>query len=117
MDTQKVATNYRLSQWAQVIKARLDSGQNVKDFCQTAGISKNAYFYWQKKLRESACTELAKTQEPKKIVPSGWMQIEPKQAQHTKEALDIEINGCHITVNAQTDSELLVKVCRILRTL
>ena len=117
MDTQKVATNYRLSQWEQVIKARLDSGQNVKDFCQTAGISKNAYFYWQKKLRESACTELAKTEEPKKIVPSGWMQIEPKQAQHTKEALDIEINGCHITVNAQTDSELLVKVCRTLRTL
>lgn len=117
MDTQKVAAEYRLSQWAQVIQARLDSGQSVKDFCQTAGISRNAYFYWQKKLREAACTELSKTEEPRNIVPSGWMQLTPKQAQHTKESLDIEINGCHVTVNAQTDPELLKKVCRTLRSL
>ena len=107
MDTQKVAAEYRLSQWAQVLQAQQESGQNIKDFCQTAGISKNAYFYWQKKLREAACTELTKTQEPKNIVPNGWMQLE--QIQHTKEALDIQINGCHITVNSETDPELLKK--------
>lgn len=117
MYTQKVATEYRLAQWAQVIQTRLDSGQNIKDFCQTTGISKNAYFYWQKKLRKKACTELTKTEEPKNIVPSGWMQLEPKHAQHAKEALDIEINGCHITVNAETDPELLKKVCCTLRSL
>ena len=31
MDTQNVTTEYRLSQWAQVIQARLDSGQSIKD--------------------------------------------------------------------------------------
>ena len=117
MDTQKVAADYRLSQWAQVIQARLDSRQSVKDFCRTAGISKNAYFYWQKKLREAACTELAKTEESQSILPSGWMQIKPEPEQHTKEALEIEINGCHVTVNAETDSELLKKICRTLREL
>ena len=117
MDTKKAAAEYRLSQWAQVIQARLDSGQSIKDFCKTAGISRNAYFYWQKKLREAACTELAKTEEPRNIVPSGWMQLTPKQAQHRKESLDIEINGCHVTVNAETDPELLKKVCRVLRSL
>ncbi|MCR4436997.1 MAG: transposase [Clostridiales bacterium] len=117
MDTQKAAEEYRLSQWAQVIQAQQESGQSIKDFCQTAGISRNAYFYWQKKLRKAACTELAKTEEPRNIVPSGWMQLTPKQAQHAKETLDIEINGCHVTVNAETDSELLKKVCRVLRSL
>lgn len=117
MNTKKVAAEYRLSQWAQVIQAQMDSGQNIKDFCQTAGISKNAYFYWQRKIREVACTDLAKTEEPKNIIPSGWMQLKPKQEQHEKEALDIEINGCHVTVNAETDPELLKKVCHILRSL
>ncbi len=117
MDSQKVATEYRLSKWAQVIKARLDSGQNVKDFCTTAGISKNSYFYWQKKLRESACTELVKTDKSDKTVPRGWMQVKPKQALCAEKALDIEINGCHITVNAETDPELLKKVCHTLRSL
>ena len=84
---------YRLSQWAKVIQAQLDSGQNIKDFCESAGISRHKYFYWQKKLRSEACTKLAKTEEPGNIVPNGWMQLEPKQTQDFKEVLDIEING------------------------
>ncbi|MCG8687537.1 MAG: transposase [Desulfobacterales bacterium] len=117
MDTQKVAANYRLSQWMQIIQRRLDSGQKVKDFCQAEGISKNAYFYWQRKLRNAACTELVKTEESMNITPGGWMKLTQKQAQYEKEVLGIEINGCHVTVNAETDLELLRKVCCTLRTL
>lgn len=117
MDTQRVATEYRLSQWARVIQARLDSGQNIKEFCQTEGISKNSFFYWQRKLRELACTEITKTEEPRNIVPSGWLQLESKQVLPGKEALKIEINGCHVSVNAETDLELLKKVCSALRSL
>jgi putative transposase len=114
MDTKKVTTEYRVSQWAQIIKAQRESGQNIKDYCQTTGISRHAYFYWQRKLRALACTELARTEEPRNIVPSGWMQLTPKQA---KDVLSIEINGYHITVNIETDPELLKKVCCILRSL
>lgn len=119
MDPQKVAAEYRLSQWAQVMQAQQDSGQNIKDFCETAGISRNAYFYWQKKLRKVACTELAKTEEPRNIVPSGWMQLAPPQpqSQQMKATLEIEISGCHITAGPDTDPELLKKVCRVLKSL
>jgi putative transposase len=117
MDTQKVTADYRLSQWTQVIKTRLESGQNVKDFCQATGISKNAYFYWQRKLRNATCTELARTEESLNNVPSGWAQLNSKQSQYAIESVNIEINGCHITVNAQTDTELLKKVCCTLLSL
>jgi putative transposase len=116
MDTQKVTAEYRLSQWAQVIQARLDSGQSIKDFCLTAGISRNAYFYWQKRLRNTTCAELEKSEEPKTLVPNGWVQLAP-QPQQMKATLDIEINGCRITANADTDPELLKKVCRALKSL
>ena len=119
MDTQKVAAEYRLSQWTQVIQARLDSGQSVKDFCQTAGISRNAYFYWQKRLRKVACAELEKSEESRNLVPNGWVRLAPSQpqSQQMKATMDIEINGCHITAGADTDPELLKKVCRVLRSL
>ena len=45
------------------------------------------------------------------------MKLTQKQAQYEKEVLGIEINGCHVTVNAETDLELLRKVCCTLRTL
>ncbi|MBR0600661.1 IS66 family insertion sequence element accessory protein TnpA [Sinanaerobacter chloroacetimidivorans] len=117
MDTQKVAAEYRMSQWAQIIQARADSRQSIKDFCQAEVISRNAYFYWLKKLRESACTELVKKEEPRSISPGGWVQLASGPMQQTTEALKIEINGCHITVTAETDHDLLSKVCHTLRSL
>lgn len=115
MDTQKVAAKYRLLQWMDVIQEQRSSGQNVKEFCQDKGISRNKYFYWQRKLRKATCEGLLKLGEPADIVPKGWMQLEPKQ--ETKTTLDIEIGGFHITVDEKTDPELLKKVCHILRVL
>ncbi len=117
MNTQKVAAEYRMAQWAQVIQERAGSGQSIKDFCQNSGISRNAYFYWQRKLRESACTELVKKEEPKSIAPDGWVQLASESMRQRTEPLAIEINGCRITVTSDTDHGLLAKVCRTLRSL
>jgi putative transposase len=117
MNVQKITADYRLSQWAKVIQAKHESGLTVKEFCLTAGINKNAYYYWQRKLREAACEELSIAEKTKDVVPSGWIELNREQQQPTSDKLDIEINGCQITVNAQTDTELLKKVCCILLSL
>lgn len=59
---------------------------------------------------EKVCKE-----ESVNCVPEGWMQL--AQGQETKSRLDIGIGGCRVTVDAETDPELLKKVCRILRGL
>jgi putative transposase len=115
MDTENITTEYRLSQWAQLLKSRLDSGQSIKDFCQTIGIKRNVYFYWQRKLRKVAGAEFKKPEDLNNSVPGGWMQIAPLQQMKPK--LEIEVNGCHLSVNAETDTELLAKICRVLRSL
>lgn len=93
MDIQKVTSEYRLSQWMQVIQERQCSGQSIKEFCQEKGISKHAYFYWQRQLRKVACTALSKRKEATVVngVPEGWMQL--AQGQETKSTLDIEVGG------------------------
>ena len=48
-------------------------------------------------------------------VPKGWMQL--SHGQEIKSTLDIQISGCCVTVDENTDPELLKKVCRILRVL
>ncbi|MGI6526233.1 MAG: IS66 family insertion sequence element accessory protein TnpA [Caldicoprobacterales bacterium] len=116
MDTQKVTAKYRMSQWMQIIKRRQESGLNIKEFCESTGISRHSYFYWQRKLREATCAELSKAEESTKLVPTGWTQLVPTQ-EEVKSTLDIEVSGFHITVNAQTDPELLKKVCHMLRSL
>jgi hypothetical protein len=114
MDIQKVTAEYRLSKWMQVIQEKQCSGQNTKDFCREKGISSNAYFYWQRKLRKAACAELS-LEDPRSSAPEGWIQL--AQSQEIKSTLNIEVGGCRITVDDETDLELLKKVCRILKGL
>ena len=115
MDTQKVTAEYRLLHWMKVIQERQNSGQNIKEFCESTGISRNAYYYWQRKLREIACSQLAKPEESSDTIPGGWVQIATVSPMNS--SLKIEVGGCHIIVNNETDPELLQKVCRVLRVL
>lgn len=117
MNMQEVTKEYRLSKWIQVIQERQNSGQSIKDFCQENGISRHAYFYWQRKLRKDACMEFSKQAMETAVscAPRGWMQL--PQNQEIKTTLDIEVGGCRISVDTETDPELLKKICRILRVL
>ena len=62
MKTRYIAAEYRLSHWAQIVRERNESGLSVKAFCRKVGMHENKYFYWQKKLRETACEQLEKMQ-------------------------------------------------------
>lgn len=119
MDTRDVAAEYRMAQWSQTIQARVQSGQSIKEFCASAGISRNAYFYWQRKLREAVCIgHMAVQNRENGLVPNGWTQLaETDPATVAVGTLTVEVSGCHITATAETNLELLAKVCRALRTL
>lgn len=117
MDIQKVTADYRLAKWAQVVKARHESGQKVDDFCAASGISKNAYYYWQRKLKKAACTGLSKVEEAESAMPNGWLKLNTAEPLQAESRIAIEVNGCHITVTDKTDPQLLINTCRILRGL
>ena len=63
MDTKKITTEYRLSQWAKIVQERSNSGLSIKVFCENAGMRETTYYYWLKKLREKACETLPAIQE------------------------------------------------------
>ena len=115
MDSTNVTKNYRMSQWMEIIKRRQSSGKTVEAFCEEEGISKNAYYYWQRKLRESACEELAKHKNSTTLLPAGWAQLTTEAS--VSPALEIEVAGCRININDNTDLNLLKNVCRTLRSL
>ena len=118
MNTRDIAAEYRLTHWAQVMKERADSGISIRKYCKNAGIHENTYFYWQRKLREAACSELAAITETKKkaIVPKGWAEIHESDETVQTQMLTIEVDGCRIIVSADTDTSLLAKVCKALKT-
>jgi transposase-like protein len=118
VNTREIAAEYRLSHWAQVLKERQESGQSIKAYCRQTGIAVNTYHYWQRKLRAHACEALM----PRggdlpamAAAPKGWAVCETEITDVGRTtAVSIEIGEFRVTATADTDPELLGKVCRVL---
>ena len=80
MDTRKIAADYRLAHWAQVMQDREASGLSVRAYCLHAGFHENNYYYWQRKLREASCEELAR-------IEGGGRELAPYRFTEVKLAL------------------------------
>lgn len=75
MNTRKIASEYRLAYWTQIMRRKRESGLNVKAFCESEGFHENKYYYWQRKLREATCEQMAEMQSEQvqvNLVPSGF---------------------------------------------
>lgn len=55
MGTREVTRKYRLNKWSQIIQECIGSGQTISAWCREHNISQNSYYYWLRKVRESAC--------------------------------------------------------------
>lgn len=117
MNTREIATEYRLSHWAGIMQDRTNRGLSIHAYCKEARIHENTYFYWQRKLREAACSGIKTATEEKSLVPNGWASLCVREEREPKQSLTVEVGGCRITVCAETDPELLAKVCRALKAL
>jgi len=121
MNTKEMATEYRLAQWTQMIQERVANGESIKDFCQRRGVSRQAYFYWQRKLRGIAAKQIKQEGDSisQALIPSGWSQVSTiKEEQSTGDStLPVEIGRYRVMVSESTSPELLEKVCRMLVSL
>jgi putative transposase len=116
INTRQIAAEYRLEHWAGIVRERSESGLTVKAFCESAGLHPNSYFYWQRKLRESACEGMPAGALP---TPGGWTAAVPVGAGTPgfSRVLPIEIGKYRVIANLDTDERLLAKVCRVLGSL
>lgn len=119
MKTREITAEYRLRHWAQIIRERQDSGMSIKSYCHQIGCHENVYYYWQRKLRETAYSELAiRTSETEQgMTPNGWTRLEQSEFSSVESEVTIEVGGCRVTVTSSTDPMLLAQVCRILKSL
>lgn len=52
MNTSKLAHQARLKTWAESFQNQKESGLTVMEWCSQNGVSKNAFFYWKRRLRD-----------------------------------------------------------------
>jgi hypothetical protein len=119
MKSREITNQYRLTQWGHLLSERL-SGETIDNFCERKGITRPQFFYWQRKLRKTVCTELITQSGPMDLpISSGWAicehtEIKPEKA---TAVISVKIGEYQIAVDDNFNPELLSKVCKTLVTL
>lgn len=115
MDTRLVTQEIRLRQWAGIIQDRMNCGLTVDAYCKEKNISRHAYFYWLRKIREAAISpgrafvEIALPKEERKSSDTGCNISAP----HFSPELVIETGRMKIQVDSSTPRELLKMVLEV----
>jgi putative transposase len=120
VNTNEIAKEYRLSHWAGIMQRRTENGMSIREYCISIGISENTYYYWQRRVRQATCELLLPTVQAeisKPAAPTGWALVEPAKEHPHDSAVIIESGSFRVRVAADTDMELLAKVCRMLVSL
>lgn len=107
--TQEIAVrnSYRLGEWSEVIRQRQESGMTVTAFCEQQGISTKSYYYWLKKLRNTAL-EAAGTPE--------LVKLEDRSQKFSKRHLQIQCGEFHLDVPAKVDVSAVSAIIRAMIT-
>lgn len=103
MDTRLAATNIRMQQWMTDFKEKTESGLTVDEYCDQKGISRNAYYYWLRKVRSAALEHTT-------FVELKVPETEPDTQISTSvfvPQLTIVKNDAAIGINSTTPKELL----------
>lgn len=105
MDTKLVTKQIRLREWAEVIKDCKSSGLKVDDYCSQHGLSRDAYYYWLRKVKEAALLQAGFVEMP--AVRSGPSGFIPQ--------MQIKIGDIEIDINKDTPGELISSVLGVIR--
>lgn len=54
MNLKSIKYQTQIQKWTQIVQKRNQSGLRILDFCAQEGITKDAYYYWLRRVREAA---------------------------------------------------------------
>ncbi|MDR7815161.1 IS66 family insertion sequence element accessory protein TnpA [Lacrimispora sp.] len=112
MNTRLATNQIRLSEWTRIIKDRCQSGLKVDEYCEQHQLSRHAYYYWLRKVKEAALihnsfVELPALQE--KTVPATTSE------NHFIYQMTVTIGNTVLGVSESTPMELLSRVLEVVR--
>ncbi|NLO42481.1 MAG: transposase [Bacteroidales bacterium] len=83
-----------MSQWAKIIKERQEGGKKVDEFCKERGLNRNAFYYWQRKLRRSKRCQALELMSYLHLLGVGDMGADHTEGQRCQ-SLELMYGACH----------------------
>ena len=108
MNTKLATTQIRITEWAAIIKDCKSSGLKVDEYCQQHDISRDAYYYWLRKVKAAALQQ------------AGFVELplpESKPVTTTAFAVQmiVKVGDAELSINNDTPAELITRILEVIR--
>ena len=107
-DVLALRSEYRLQQWAQVVKSCNTSGLSNREFCRQHQISEKTYYYWLRRLREAGASQV-EDRTPTLVPLDPAQQASP---QERNDMLHIRFRGAELTLPGRTDMDTVAALLK-----
>lgn len=110
-----VAKQYRLHEWAAMIKdcnAR-SQGVTIQQWCEEHCITRANYYYRLREVRKACLNEISYQNETKEIVPVPMEILNEPESVPANSFLELSVNGISFSITDKTSMQLLEKVLRV----
>lgn len=115
MNTKLATRQIRLNEWAAIIKECKASGQKVDLYCEQHGLSRDAYYYWLRKVKEAALKQAGFVELPALTPEQTRAKTAEKGTSSFQTQMIIKIKEIEFCVNENSPSELVSRMLEILR--
>ena len=96
MEVTEYKTEYRLSQWREIIREQKQSGKTVSEWCSEHGMTTNAYYYRLRRVRGSVCRSIEHNAPEFAEVPIVTKSVKSNDVRVVTAKGTIEINDASV---------------------
>ena len=114
MNTKLATSQIRLNEWAAIIKDCKSSGQKVDIYCEQHGLSRDAYYYWLRKVKEAALIQTGFVELPALTSEQSSAKTIKKGTSAFETQMIIRINEIELCVDENSPSELISRMMEII---
>ena len=115
MDTKLATIQIRTKQWASIIQDCRSSGLKVDDYCEQHSLSRNAYYYWQRKVKEAALSQAGFVEiQTDTLKAETGLADSPSGSPFFPQTV-LSVNGVSVGINQDTPIPLLSQVLGVIR--
>ena len=102
-----VRDEYRLQRWAEIMRDCQASGLTNREFCAQRGISEKTYYYWLRKLRQTAAASISLPQ---------LVRLEENGEAPEKRRIEIRYGDAELKLPEDVDLKAVVSLLHALRS-
>ena len=101
MSKRETNSLHLMTHWARVVSERMESGLSVSAYCEKTGLKKGRYYYWEKKLRDTAseAQDVSRGDASPNLSTPIFAEVRLSEPQALPRATDL-ITGSQIIVEA-----------------